>query len=235
MKKRMSLVALIALAVGCAVMSTAGCKQTVATIVAEHGPRSLAMIAKVKALQPRVKATPRYSAAAVSPVKDLMVFRSAGGNALVIHERDLANPETFEYTPERPDFAGEAFTCARYARLKSEAEFSSALWTLEEHLQRCGAIKYVLVIRTHKRNMAKMIAGTSFLGGRIEGDVVAFTLAGHSLGGFAWHAASSDEVSVAQNATQQDMQWALDHHMRDKVEAAIRAELQRNFGNMAAW
>ena len=212
-----------------------GCNKSVEEIVAKDGPPVMAMIKRVKALEPRVKATPRYGAAAVSPVKDLMVMRSMGGNALVIHERDLSNPEGFVYAPERPDFPDEAFSCIGDAQRKGTHDSGVAPWTIEKNLQTCAAIKYVLVMRTHQRRMAKMIAGESFMGGRVDGDVVAFTPAGHSLGGFAWHAESSDMIPVKMGATKDDMQYALDHHMREKVEDAIRKEITRNFGDKAAW
>lgn len=215
----------------------ASCNQTLEDVIATYRAPVEANVKKVKALAPRVKATPRYSAAAVSPVKDLVVMRNSFGNALVIHERDLERPESFQYAPERPNFAGELFSCINQLTQKTNPndKFAPTLGPVVDLLKTCAGIKYVLVMRTHKRNMAKMITSDGFLGGSVDGDVVAFTLAGHPLGGFAWHAKSSDMIPVAMNASPSDMQWALDAHMRDEVERAILDEIKRGFGNAAAW
>lgn len=208
--------------------------KTVEKVVDAHRAPVTAMLAKVKALPPRVQAVPPIAAQATSPIPGLMLVRMGSGNAILVHERDLANPANIAHTPELPRIASELFTCHNDLSATSTGQFAPPVGPLEATLETCANVKYILVMRTHKRRMAQLLNGDTFLGGSIDGDVLVFTPAGNYYGGFPWHAQSSDTVSVRMDATQRDMEFALDLHMRDKVERAILDGLNRAFPG-SAW
>lgn len=211
-----------------AVVLLVGCKKkTIESIVAEHEPGVRAMIGKVKALAPKVKAMPPMTEPKGSPITDLVLFNGDLGTALLVHERDLLNPDDFAYAPERPRIADEYFGCANSLKAKSTDQFVYPLVPFEKGLEACAAVKYVLVMRTAARRMAAMTGGEHFMGGQVSGDMLFFTLSGEHVGGFPWVAESSESVSVKMGASEYEKQNALDSHMLEKVERAILDGLKR--------
>ncbi len=211
----------------------AACKKSLEQVTAQYKPAIDKIVAQVKALPPRVRAVAPLTAPATSPIPGLVVFRRTFGNAVLVHERDLATPESFVYAPERPDIADALYGCISGTQTKT-ADGAGAIAFVEDGLKACTQIRYVLVMRTQKRRMAQMVGTAGFLGGAVSGDVLVYSLNGNYYGGFPWSAQSSDMVSVAANATQNDMQYALDAHMRDKVDRAIADGLNRAFPG-SAW
>ena len=207
-------------------------KKTEASVVAKHRPAVEAMLAQVPALAQRVRATPRVTTTTItSPnvLADLSLIRGSGGNAALVHEKDLANPTTQQFARERPRSSSALWSCGYELHAADADRVASGVppYLIEESLITCAGIRYVLVFRTHELRMARMITSDGFAGGFLSGDVLIYALNGYYYGGFPIHAETADMIPVRPESTMDERNRDLEFHLADKIEDAVMVGLRR--------
>jgi hypothetical protein len=140
--------------------------------------------------------------------------KTLGETAEFIQAEDMSDLTKKDLSTESYRLAGSAIflTCARIVR-KHDTSVSDA----RKLLERCAGAEFLVVIRHQHFTRPQANGGGTFTEGKVDGDVLVYSLPGGKLlGGFPYAAKSSDQAG--EQHLDQDLQdnWA--RAMRDGLE-----------------
>lgn len=132
--------------------------------------------------------------------------KEIGDTAELIHAEDmndLTYPPT-QFQTYRVAGSGIFLSCARVVR-KNDTSVSDPA----KKLQRCANAEYLIVIRTKKLDEPKSHNGLQFISGKVDGDVLVYSLPSMKLlGGFPYTAESSKQVREGEIEKDMQQNWA---------------------------
>lgn len=129
-----------------------------------------------------------------------------GDTAEYIHSDDmgmLTYPPT-QFQTFRVGGSGVFLSCARVIKKKEPAVDDP-----KSKLERCAKTEYLIVVRTKKFDEPKSHNGLQFVSGKVDGDVLVYSLPSMKLlGGFPYTAESSKQVREGEIEKDMQQNWA---------------------------
>jgi hypothetical protein len=216
-----------ALGLACVILLSA-CAPSMTETVAEHRPKVEAVFAKVKALEAAAREAPAVTEDKMDVAGARIVLDGDNENALFIRVADMAAPEHASADGNGGLHANRVQVCGEALTAEDPESLGKGI---PLYLEECERSEYVFVLRPTVDEAAALIDSSTFQQGRFEGDVLLFRLAdGALLGGFTVSEKSSDEVTVATDASGApvDAIDRLNSDLSSQVFVAINDKLRAN-------